>query len=316
MADSRSSPSSVLVVGSVNVDLVVRAPRLPGAGETVTGGIFEQHGGGKGANQAVAAARAGASVRFVGCVGDDAIGAQALAGLADEGIDVSGVAGIRGVATGIAVIVVDATGENQIAVAPGANARLDAAAVELALAGLTLDAGGVCLLGLEVPDEGVLAAARRASGAGMRIVLNPAPARPLAAVLLGLGPILTPNRGEAEALTGLADPEAAARALAERTGAPVLVTMGGEGLVLLDRGAVTRLQAYQVAAVDATGAGDTFNGVLAAELAGGASLVGAARRATAAAALSVTRKGARGMPTLAEIEALVGAAEAAPLDQS
>ena len=307
MTHSTSSRASVLVVGSVNVDFVVRAARLPGAGETVTGGVFERHGGGKGANQAVAAARAGASVRFIGCVGDDEIGTMAQAELAREGIDVSGVARIPGATTGIALIVVDARGENQIAVASGANGRLDAAMVEHVLDRVTLEPGGMCLLGLEIPDDAVLAAARRSRVAGMRTILNPAPARALSPALLGLGPILTPNRGEAETLTGVADPEAAARVLADRTEAPVLVTMGEEGLVLLDRGGASRLEAHRVAAVDATGAGDTFNGVLAAELARGASLVDAARRAMAAAALSVTRMGARGMPTLAEIDAFVGA---------
>ena len=207
----------VYVVGSVNVDLVVSAATLPRPGETVAGGTFERHGGGKSANQAVAAARLGANVRMVGAVGDDDLGTEALALLEAEEIDVSGVGRLERSATGVALIVVDAAGENQIAVASGANAELGADAVEAALRGAD---GGVVLLGFEVPDAPVLAGARAARAAGLEVVVNPAPARALPGELLELSPLLTPNLDEARALAGKDDAEAAARALAARTGAP------------------------------------------------------------------------------------------------
>jgi ribokinase len=282
----------VYVVGSVNVDLVVSAATLPRPGETVAGGTFERHGGGKSANQAVAAARLGANVRMVGAVGDDDLGAEALALLEAEGIDVSAVGRLEGSATGVALIVVDAAGENQIAVASGANNELKPAAVEAALA--DAEPGGVVLIGLEVPDAPVLAAARAARAAGLQVVLNPAPARPLPDELLALGPVLTPNEPEAAALSGEADPDAAARALTHRTGAPVVVTIGPAGALLADGDALERIPAPKVEAVDTTGAGDAFNGALAAALAGGAGVADAVRTAISAAADSVTRPGARG----------------------
>src|SRR4051812_30177974 len=225
----------VLVVGSVNVDLVVRAEKLPAPGETVSGGTFARHGGGKGANQAVAAARLGAEVTMIGAVGDDELGDEALRALAGEGVDTGAVARLEGVPTGVALIAVDAAGENQIAVASGANAELGEGAVERAMAAAA--AAGedepVTLLGFEVPDDAVLAGARAAPGP---VVCNPAPARPLPDGLTGRGPILTPNATEAHELTGEEDPEAAARALAARTGAAVLVTLGARGVLLLDDG--------------------------------------------------------------------------------
>jgi ribokinase len=277
-------PGTVVVVGSINVDLVVTLERLPAPGETVIGGEFARHGGGKGANQAVAAARAGARVRFVGAVGADEFGDAALAELRDEGVDVSAVARLTGAATGVALIAVDSEGRNQIAVASGANARVDAEAVAAAGA---LEAGDVCLLGFEVPDAALVAAARAAASAGARIVLNPAPARAIPEALLGLDAVLTPNEQEAEALGG-------AEALAARTGAPVVVTLGAEGARLLDGDSATPLPAPAVEVVDTTGAGDVFNGVLAAGVAAGLHLDEAARRAVDAASTSVQAPGARG----------------------
>jgi ribokinase len=281
----------VYVVGSVNLDLVVRAPTLPGPGETVTGGTFERHGGGKSANQAVAAARQGAAVRMIAAVGDDDHGEEAVAQLEAEGIDVSAVQRLA-TPTGVALIAVDAKGENQIAVASGANAELAPEAVEAALAGAP--AGGVVLLGLEVPDAAVLAGARAARAAGLEVVLNPAPARPLPDELLALSPVLTPNGPEAAALSGEDDPEAAARALTARTGAPVVVTVGADGALLADGDTLARIPAPQVEAFDTTGAGDAFNGALACALAGGAELADAVRAAVAVAAESVRTPGARG----------------------
>ena len=282
----------VYVVGSVNLDLVVRAATLPAPGETVTGGTFERHGGGKSANQAVAAARHGATVRMIGAVGADELGDEAIADLVAEGVDVSGVARLENAETGVALIVVDHAGENQIAVASGANHALDPAAVERALAGA--QAGGVALLGLEVPDDAVLAGARGARASGLQVLLNPAPARPLPDELIALSLVLTPNGTEATQLSGEADPEAAARALTARTGAPVVVTVGADGALLAHGDALERIPAPRVEAVDTTGAGDAFNGALASALAGGAALADAVREAVAVAADAVQRPGARG----------------------
>jgi ribokinase len=286
----------VVVVGSVNADLVVSVARLPRAGETVAGGTFARHGGGKGANQAVAAARAGARVAMVGAVGADELGDEAVRELAAEGIDVSAVARLDGVATGVAAIVVDAAGENQIAVASGANAQLGGDAVGAALARLLTTARGVVLLGHEVPEAAVVAGARAALAAGWQVVLNPAPARPLPDTLAGV--LMTPNADEARELAGVDDVEAAARAL----GARVLVTLGADGALLLDEGVAERLPAPRVEVVDTTGAGDTVNGALAAELAAGRPLRDAARFALTAAALSTRAAGARaGMPRRDEV---------------
>ena len=282
----------VYVIGSVNLDLVVRAETLPGPGETVMGGTFERHGGGKSANQAVAAARHGAAVRMVAAVGDDELGEEAVGQLEAEGIDVGSVQRLTSAPTGVALIAVDAKGENQIAVASGANTELSPEAVEAALAGAA--SGGVALIGLEVPDAAVLAGARAARAAGLQVVLNPAPARPLSDELLALSPVLTPNGGEACAIGGEDDPEAAALALNARTHAPVVVTVGADGALLVEDGAVERIPAPRVEVVDTTGAGDAFNGSLAAELAGGATLADAVRAAVAVAAESVRMPGARG----------------------
>jgi ribokinase len=284
----------VVVVGSINVDLVVAVASLPAAGETVTGGRFARHGGGKSANQAVAAARLGASVSFVGAVGDDEMGVSAVSELSSEGIDVSAVSRVSA-PTGVALIVVDSAGENQIAVASGANASL-------VVDSLDLTGEGVVLLCNEVSSEVVTAAARAAADAGWRVVLNPAPARALPDVPLS---VLTPNASEAFQLTGLEDPEAAARALVDQTGAAVLVTLGAKGALLLEPGgSPIRLPATRVEVVDTTGAGDTVNGALAAELAADHLLEDAARFALTAAALSTRAPGARGgMPTREEVEA-------------
>ena len=287
----------VIVVGSINTDLVVVAERLPAPGETVSGGRFSRHGGGKGANSAVAAARLGAQVTMVAAVGSDPFGDEALALLEREGIDTAAVARVDA-PTGVALINVDAAGENQIAVASGANAEVDPDAVERAVR----SAGpGVVLTNHEVPLAARLAAARAAQGP---VVLNPAPAAELPDELLALGPILTPNAGEAAELTGERDPEAAARALAARTGAPVVVTLGAQGVLVLDGGTAERLRAPEVTPVDTTGAGDAFNGALAVALAEGRGLRDAADFAVAAAALSTRAEGAReSMPRRAEVRA-------------
>ena len=300
-----SAAPELLVIGSLNTDLLVRVGALPGPGETVTGGVFEMAGGGKGANQAVAAARAGAAVAMVGAVGADEFGARLLEELAAEGVSVAGMARLSGVATGLAAIVVDEEGENQIAVASGANHALRARDVERAFGELDLSQARCALLSLEVDDEVVVEGAERAAAGGMAVVVNPAPARPLPPELVAHRPIVTPNQGEAAELTGHEDPATAAAAMVESGAAAALVTVGERGVVVADGIRVERFEAPAVSVRDTTGAGDTFSGVLAAGLARGWELDRATRWATAAAALSVTKSGARGgMPVAGEIEAV------------
>ena len=292
----------VLVVGSVNVDLIVRVPQLPSPGETVTGGTYERQGGGKSANQAVAAARLGALVGLIAAVGDDAAGAEAVADLRREGVDVNGIVKMEGTSTGVALIVVDNQGENQIAVASGANQVLDAEAVAAALEGIDLTATGVCLLGFEVPDEAIEVAARWGSGRGRRVLVDPAPARALSSTLAGCEPILTPNAGEAAELTGRRSAKAAAAELARRTGSQVAVTMGDRGVIVAQDDRVEVLPPYDVDVTDTTGAGDAFSGALAVGLSESRPFVEAVKRAQAAAALSTRAVGARaGLPTEGEL---------------
>lgn len=312
----------VIVVGSVNIDLVARAERLPAPGETVTGAEFSRHHGGKGGNQAVAAARLGAPTAFVGAVGDDGFGADARAALEAEGIDLSGLATIPG-PTGVALILVDAGGENLISVASGANEALSVDQVTRALAALAVGPDDVVLACHEIPTAAVRAALRAASAAGATTILNPAPAAGIDRSTFGLADVLTPNRGEAAALVAdearrvgrgpgpAARAEVAARALldanSEGSGVrrAVVVTLGAAGAVVVEAGREpVDLAAHRVHAVDAVGAGDSFNGALAAGLANGLTVVDAARRAIVAAGLATMRAGAReGMPTAAALEA-------------
>lgn len=312
--------NELVVVGAINVDLVVAAPRLPAPGETVVGPGVERFGGGKGANAAVAAARCGARVHLVGAVGDDDTGRAAVAELADDGVGTDGVELLAGTPTGVALIVVDPAGENQIAVGAGANAAVSPAVVEEALA-VRLGGAGCVLISTEIPDHAVTAALRAATAAGVPCVLNPAPVTAAVVEALEAGPVLTPNRtellelvdrlddrGEAgdHAHDGLAEITHAAVRVHDRTGAPVIVTLGGDGALVVQAGAEPEhVPARHVGEVrDTTGAGDTFNGVLAAAIAAGATLHDAVRTATVAAGLSVGAVGARsGMPTRAEIDA-------------
>jgi Sugar kinases, ribokinase family len=296
----------VIVVGSVNIDLVVTAERLPGPGETVVGGRFARHHGGKGGNQAVAAARLGAETAFVGAVGSDTFGAEARAALAAEGIDLRGLVQIDGEATGVALILVDARGENSIAVAGGANVALRPDHVREALAILRPRTGDVVLVGHEIPTAATREALRIGREAHATTILNPAPAGGLDSATLGLADILTPNRGELAALAGEAgSADQAARALLERLSLrAILVSLGGDGALLVEAEGSTTLASPPVAVVDTVGAGDTLNGALAAGLAAGLSLAEAARRAVTAASLAVTHAGAReGMPSVAELQA-------------
>jgi len=275
----------VVVVGSINRDVVVRVPRHPRPGETVLGLGLSTWDGGKGANQAVAAARLGAQVAFVGRVGADEAGAMLLAGLAEEGIDTRWVQVDGTAPSGMAMITVDPHGENAIVVTPGANDAVGPGDVERA--GEALRTAPVVLLQLEIPLDAVVHAARLAHGT---VVLNPAPAAPLPADLLAKVDVLVPNRGELEQLVGSADPEAARRLGV----AAVVVTLGGDGALVVTDDASTHVPAPVVEVVDTTGAGDAFCGALAAGLASGADLVAAVRRAVVVAAMSTTKPGARG----------------------
>lgn len=296
----------VIVVGSVNVDMVVTVSTLPSPGVTITGGTFERHGGGKSANQAVAAARLGARVGLIAAVGDDAAGEDALADLQGEGVDVSRVGRLAETSTGVALIVVDDQGENQIAVASGANEKLDAGMVAAALKDVTLAPDGVCLLGFEVNDDAIEEAARWAYRGGHSVIIDPAPARSLSAALIACEPILTPNAGEAKAMIDESSPEGAAIELARSTSSPTVVTLGGQGVVVAEGDFVKAFAPYEADVVDTTGAGDAFSGALAVNLSESRDFAEAVKRSQAAAALSTQSAGARtGMPTQDELDSFV-----------
>ena len=315
-----------LVVGSVNVDLVVQTDRLPLPGETVLGGTFRRFHGGKGGNQAVAAARLGVPVMLVAALGDDEFGQEARAALAREGIGTDVLVTLEHTATGVALILVDAKAENQIAVAPGANAGLTAAHVRTALGRLHPHAGDAVIVTHEIPTDAAREALRMGRAGGAWTILNPAPADGLDRSLISLADVVVPNRGElarlvaddarrsGRATTGSDEPVKAARTLLEATaegagaGEAIFVTLGSTGAVLVRReGPAIDIKAPKVKAIDATGAGDALNGALAAALAGGLGLEQAARRAVVAASISVTRAGAReGYPTLDELSVALG----------
>ncbi|CAB3700267.1 ribokinase [Paraburkholderia rhynchosiae] len=305
---SKETRSRVAVVGSLNMDLVARAPRLPHPGETLAGRTFAQVAGGKGGNQAVAAARLGAQVSMLGCVGADANGAQLRAGLEAEGIDCASVeTGVQ--ATGVALIIVDDASQNAIVIVAGSNGEVTPETIARHEA--VLAAADIVICQLETPPDTVHAALGAARRLGKTVILNPAPATgPLPAEWLPLIDYLIPNELEAATLTGLpvGSPEEAATAAAvlQAAGARnVLVTLGPRGVQATLEGAAPALyDAPQVKAVDTTAAGDTFIGGFAAQLAQGASVDAAIRFAQSAAALSVTRAGAQpSIPTRAELEA-------------
>ena len=290
----------VVVVGSSNTDFVVEAAHIACAGETLLGGTLGVHAGGKGANQAVAAARAGARVAFVGAFGADDLGRAAVRGLRTEGIGLAHAARKRRVRSGVALITVARDGENAIVVAPGANARL--APADVSRAAPALRRADVVLAQLEVPLETVARALRLARKAGARTILNPAPApaKRLPRALLEAASFLTPNRGEFAALTRGRRGAPAKRAglFFDRGVEVVIVTLGSAGVDVVTPGGARRVRAFRARPVDTVGAGDCFNGALAAELARGAELLDATRFAAAAASLSVEKRGAQAsMPT-------------------
>lgn len=299
---------TIVVFGSINMDLVARAPRLPAPGETVPGHAFFTAPGGKGANQAVACARLGAPTRMVGRVGDDALGAELRAGLRAAGVDERDVLTTPG-PSGVALIAVDDAGRNTIIVAPGANGAIGPADVTRLEAALT--GARALLLQLEIPLEAVIAAAGASRRAGVPVILDPAPARELPAELYRLTDIITPNESEAATLVGfdLSDEAArgaAARALHTRTGGAVALKLGEHGALLFAGDQSLRLPALPVRAVDTVAAGDAFNAGLAVALVEGQPLAAAMRWAVAAGAVAVTRPGAQAaMPSRAEVLAML-----------
>ena len=299
----------ICVVGSLNMDLVVRAPRLPRIGETVTGGTFATFPGGKGANQAVAAARLGARVAMVGAIGDDAFGRQLIAGLTREAIDVAHVRVDSGAATGVAMIGVDGEGRNMIMVASGANMRVRAVDVDAARDAII--GARVLLLQLEVPLEAVLRAAALARADGALVCLDPAPAVPLPDALYACVDVINPNEVEAQTLTGvevrsIADAERAAVALQARGPRVAVVKLGDRGAFYLSPDARGHVPAVAARAVDTTAAGDAFAAALGVALGEGRGVPDAVAFATRAAGIKVTRMGAQaGMPTRAEVEEAV-----------
>lgn len=287
----------IVVVGSINMDLVTQAPRFPQAGETLLGRGFVTVPGGKGANQAVAAARLGAEVLLVGALGDDAFGDQLRAGLLGEGVDLAHVSRLPAQSSGTASITV-AQGENQIVAVPAANACVTPAQVEAA--GEAIARADAVLVQMEIPLDAVEATLRLGHRAGVPVILNPAPAQPLPADWLALARYLTPNQHELAMLLG-ADPHEDFRALMCRAPGAVVLTRGSEGAWFREEGEPIHQPGFAVEAVDSTGAGDTFNAALAVYLDEG--LAEAVRKACAAAALSVTRLGAQqGMPRVAELD--------------
>ncbi len=298
------SQGRVIVVSSANADIVVNAARSPGPGETGPGTRASELNGGKGANQAVGAARAGAGVIFIGARGDDAAGNSALADLVAEGVDTSKTQVIPGGQTGRAYITVGSDSENCIVVIPGTNGLLDPTWVTNSLTELALGESDLVVLGYEVSDEVVLAAARAGHQAGSRVVLNPSPSRPHPAGLYDAQPIIITNESEAFDLSGVEGAEAQASTIAASTNSPVVITLGSAGALLLQDGEFARATGARVQPVDTTGAGDTFAGVFCAALAAGLDQATALRRAVAAAGISVTIAGARASsPTADRIDA-------------
>jgi ribokinase len=302
-------PGRICVVGSINMDLVVRSPRLPRPGETVLGGPFRTSPGGKGANQAVAAQRMQAAVAMVGCVGDDAHGPQLIELLRENGIDTAHVRACPGETTGVALITVDdSTGENTIIVAGGANQRLTADDVEQARDAIAR--ADALLMQLESPLEAVTAATRIARETGTKVVLNAAPAAVLPERLLGALDVLIVNQGEAATLSGrvnesdAVDTKSIAQQLRESGPAAVVVTLGGQGALVVDAQMDLTVPALEVEPVDTVGAGDAFAGALAAGLAQEMSLDEAARLAAAAGSLATMKVGAiPALPQRGEVDA-------------
>lgn len=290
------SLKKLVVIGSVNADHVLRVAKFARPGETVTGHGYQVIPGGKGANQAVAAARLGANIAFIACVGDDSFGQSMIGKFQSDGIDTDAVMTVPDTPTGIALIQIAASGENSIAISAEANRRLTPEA--LGRHQHLLREADTVLMQLESPLETIQMAARRARAAGATVVLNPAPARPLPDSLLADLVVLTPNETEAERLTGVAvesasDAERAAKVLHAKGVKLVIITRGARGAYYSGPDGSRLVKGFRVQAVDTTAAGDTFNGALVAGLQDGLDMDAAVRLANAAAAISVTRIGAQ-----------------------
>lgn len=301
--------AAVVVVGSVNVDMIVRSERLPRPGETVVGGEFVEAGGGKGANQALAAHRLGADVRFIARVGRDGPGETSLRRFRDEGLRTTWISTDPSAPTGVALILVDARGQNLISVASGANLRLSPGDVHRSRA--AFDSARALLVQLEIPLETVEAAVEMARALGVTTLVNPAPARAVPDSLLHMVDWLTPNEVEAAALTGvnvvdLPSASRAAMGLLDRGVSNVVVTLGSRGAVWATSTGIVEIPSLPVEAVDSTAAGDAFSAALAVALARGESPRRALRYASAAGALATTRLGAQpSLPSRAEVEKLL-----------
>jgi ribokinase len=305
-----SSTRAIVIVGSLNADLVVRVPRFPAPGETLEGYDFARFPGGKGANQAYAVARLGGTARMIGLVGRDDNGSWLTSHLAAGGVDVAAVGASADAPTGVALITIDASGQNHIVIVAGTNGLLTPDRLDPLHA--VLESARVVLLQLEVPLATVVAAARTGRTAGATVILDPAPARDLPDECLALADLVTPNETELAALTGggvLGDPADRTRRMAmlrARGASRVLLKGGAAGAWLLDEGGEQHVPAYRVDAVDTTAAGDAFNGALAVAIAEGQPMAAALRFAAAVGAISVTRRGAQpSMPSRDEVTAFV-----------
>ena len=297
---------NLVVIGSSNTDMIIKLDRIPRPGETVLGGEFVTAAGGKGANQAVGAARAGGCVTFVARIGSDVFGDQAIAGFQEDDINVEYVFRDKKTPSGVALIFVAKDGENSIAVASGANARLSPADIKKARKAIAK--ASAVIMQLETPLETVQCAVDLAFKSGVPVILNPAPAQELPNALLEKVSILTPNESEAELLTGckITDDTSAGKAASRLLGRgikTVIITLGPAGAFIATKEQQQRIPAFKVKAVDSTAAGDIFNGALSVALGEGKSLADAVRFANAAAAISVTRLGAQpSAPSRREID--------------
>jgi ribokinase len=302
-----SNPKPIVVVGSINMDLVVTAEHIPAPGETILGSGFETHPGGKGANQAVAVARLGYPVQMIGQVGSDDIGKQLRHGLQHAGVDTSSVGTVPG-SSGVALITVSAKGDNSIVVASGANNQVTPE--YLAQHAVLVRSAAIVLTQLEIPQETILALAELCAQAGVPLILDPAPARALPAELYSKVAWFTPNETEAAFYIGETEKDLtrSAQQLQAKGVAGVVLKLGAKGSFLATQsGTEAAIKAFEVQAVDSTAAGDAFNGAFATALAQGQSPLQAAIFASAASAISVTRKGAQAsMATLEEVRQMLG----------
>lgn len=288
--------NKIVVVGSSNTDMIIKASRIPKPGETILGGEFTTAAGGKGANQAVAAARAGGKVCFIARIGDDLLGGQALDGFKNDGIDTAFVFTDDKAPSGVALIMVSESGENSISVASGANGNLNLDDIEKSKS--RIEGADILLMQLESPIATIKTAAKVAKVAGVKVILNPAPAQELDDDILSNIDIITPNETEAEILTGVTinaekDMHKAADILLAKGITTVLITLGSKGVLVAQKDSKQIIPAYKVDVIDTTAAGDVFNGTFAVALAKGESLEDSVRFGNAAASISVTRMGAQ-----------------------